>query len=90
MSLNLFLCGVLASSVGVTAFGRGRSRDIAVPSGAAGELSKPEERECVMERYDIVQEMVYESPELVEVGGFAEVTLGGGSMWADYLTAMDY
>ncbi|MFD8993588.1 lasso RiPP family leader peptide-containing protein [Streptomyces abikoensis] len=43
-----------------------------------------------MEQNDIVQEMVYESPELVEVGGFAEVTLGGGSMWADYLTAMDY
>ncbi|MFF4223459.1 lasso RiPP family leader peptide-containing protein [Streptomyces sp. L500] len=43
-----------------------------------------------MEQNDIVQEMVYESPELVEVGGFTEVTLGGGSMWADYLTAMDY
>ncbi|MGK5543403.1 lasso RiPP family leader peptide-containing protein [Streptomyces sp. URMC 127] len=42
-----------------------------------------------MEQNDIVQETVYEPPELVEVGGFAEVTLGGGSYWADYLTLMD-
>ncbi|MFI1259065.1 lasso RiPP family leader peptide-containing protein [Streptomyces netropsis] len=35
-----------------------------------------------------MEEPVYESPELVKVGSFAEVTLGVPGLWSDMLTSM--